>query len=476
MAVAARKEPFPQTISKSQPPTDTAQNGRIKPRRKSSALGGEPRGDTEAPALATIQSQHVADSAIGRASSEKLPKHSKRRKAKSLFRRWVRFSFRHTWVNPLIAILVILALYAINPTTSNPLHSAIFLSYPLPQPLLASSDTPIQYAKGRADFAFVAFYIIVFSFTREFLMQRMIRPIALRFGITSRAKQARFMEQFYTAIYFGIFGPFGLYVMSRTPVWYFNTTAFYTHYPHKTHEALFKAYYLLQASYWAQQWLVLVLMLEKPRKDFKELVLHHVITLALIWLSYRFHFTYIGIAVYITHDISDFFLATSKVLNYIDSSITAPYFFLFMCIWTYLRHYINLKILYSVLTEFRTVGPWELNWTTQQYKCWISQYICFGLLATLQAVNLFWLYLITKIALRFVWTKEELADERSDDEEEEEEEEGEKRKLVEGKEGEVNGVRQRHAGQTNGVAKEAPKVLVNGAPVQDEGRPAKKHR
>jgi acyl-CoA-dependent ceramide synthase len=34
-------------------------------------------------------------------------------------------------------------------------------------------------------------------------------------------------------------------------------------------------------------------------------------TLALIALSYRFHFTYIGIAVYITHDISDFFLAVS---------------------------------------------------------------------------------------------------------------------------------------------------------------------
>ena len=52
-------------------------------------------------------------------------------------------------------------------------------------------------------------------------------------------------------------------------------------------------------------------MLEKPRKDFKELVAHHVITVSLIWLSYRFHFTYMGIAVYITHDVSDFFLAVS---------------------------------------------------------------------------------------------------------------------------------------------------------------------
>jgi acyl-CoA-dependent ceramide synthase len=86
----------------------------------------------------------------------------------------------------------------------------------------------------------------------------------------------------------------------------------YEGFPHKTHEAVFKAYYLLQASYWAQQMIVLLLMLEKPRKDFKELVAHHFITLALIWCSYRFHFTYMGVAVYISMDISDFFLAVSS--------------------------------------------------------------------------------------------------------------------------------------------------------------------
>lgn len=143
-------------------------------------------------------------------------------------------------------------------------------------------------------------------------MQRLIRPIAIACGIKGRAKQSRFMEQAYTALYFGVYGPFGVWVMSRSPVWYFNTTGMYEGFPHRTHEAVFKAYYLLQASYWAQQAIVLLLMLEKPRKDFKELVAHHIITLALIWLSYRFHFTYMGIAVYITHDVSDFFLAVSN--------------------------------------------------------------------------------------------------------------------------------------------------------------------
>lgn len=217
-------------------------------------------------------------------------------------------SFKHTWVNPLVLLLILLAAYAANPNPSNPLHSAIFLSYAIPP---KTPDGPVLYDKGPRDIAFVAFYTIFLSFTREFLMQRVIRPWALYCGIRGRSKISRFMEQVYTAMYFGVFGPFGLYVMSRTPVWYFNTTAMYEGFPHKLHQADFKAYYLLEASYWAQQAIVLMLQLEKPRKDFKELVGHHIITLSLIALSYRFHFTYIGLAVYITHDISDFFLAVS---------------------------------------------------------------------------------------------------------------------------------------------------------------------
>jgi len=146
-------------------------------------------------------------------------------------------------------------------------------------------------------------------------MQKFLRPMAKNSGLKSRAKQSRFMEQMYTAIYFGFLGPCGLFVMSRTPLWYFNTTAMYELFPHKHHEAYFKFYYLFQAAYWAQQAIVLMLGMEKPRKDYNELVGHHVVSLSLIFLSYRFHFTYMGLGVFITHDISDFFLAVSNPVN-----------------------------------------------------------------------------------------------------------------------------------------------------------------
>ncbi len=46
-------------------------------------------------------------------------------------------------------------------------------------------------------------------------------------SIRGKGKIARFMEQVYTAMYFAVFGPFGLWVMSRTNIWYFNTTAMF---------------------------------------------------------------------------------------------------------------------------------------------------------------------------------------------------------------------------------------------------------
>jgi acyl-CoA-dependent ceramide synthase len=315
-------------------------------------------------------------------------------------------------------MLLVAGAYLINPTPENPVYSCLFLSYAQPPDPASHAPTQAQYGKGRKDILFVIFYTFFFSFTREFLMQQVLRPLAHRCNITKKPRVSRFMEQTYTAVYFSVFGPFGLYVMYGTPIWYFNTTAFYAMYPHFTHTGDFKAYYLLQAAYWSQQAIVLLLQLEKPRKDFKELVLHHVVTLSLIALSYRFHFTWIGVAVFVTHDISDFFLATSKTLNYLDHRFTGPYFGFFIFVWIYMRHYINLKIIWSVFTEFRSVGPWELNWTTQFYKSGVAQSIAVVLLGSLQAVNLFWLWLILKVAWRYV-VSNVAQDERSDDEDDE---------------------------------------------------------
>ncbi|KAK3374991.1 TLC domain-containing protein [Podospora didyma] len=416
--MASASEPFPLLNTGADRQVHTSDVNAARRRRKSSGLGDLRLGDTGAPGLASGLA-HLNGSVPQANSDSKdggAKRFSKRRKARSAFRRAKHYSLKHTWVIPLVILALFGVAYAVNPTKSNPVHRFIFLSYELP--LTKDAGGNVQYGKGLWDLAFVSFYTVVLSFTREFIMQEILRPMARYCGLRSRAKQARYMEQMYTAIYFGIMGPVGLYVMSRSPVWYFNTHGMYENFPHKTHEAVFKFYYLFEAAYWAQQAIVLLLGMEARRKDFKELVGHHIVTLALIACSYRFHFTYMGVAVYITHDISDFFLATSKSLNYVNHPLVGPFYATFVLVWIYTRHYLNLRIIYSLFNEFQTVGPYELNWETQQYKSPLAFYITFALLASLQALNLFWLWFIFRSAYRFAVLKI-AKDDRSDGEESE---------------------------------------------------------
>lgn len=392
-------------------------------RRRGSSVGNIDLGDNTSPSLTTMyrspSSRKRLDARIAQLLST--PELDLAVAGKI----WVAFrelAYRHTWIGPGLVMVSLLATFFLLPAGSavhETLARGILLSYHIP-----GTD---QYGKGVNDFYFVFFYSLVFTFLREFIMTCILKPLASACGVRREAKQKRFMEQTYATLYTGCLGPFGLWIMSKLPLWYFETTPFYTNYPHKTNDFYFKLYYLGQAAYWVQQTVVLLLQLEKPRKDFKELVLHHIITIALIWCSYRFHFTWMGLAVYITMDVSDFFLLVLKTLNYVNLRLTTPFFLVFVALWIYLRHYLNLKILWSVLTEFRTVGEWELNWDTQQYKCWISQPIVFFLIGALQLVNGYWLFLILRILARYL-KGDNPSDERSDDEEEEEEEQVEEKK------------------------------------------------
>ncbi|KAF3481511.1 sphingosine N-acyltransferase lac1 [Arthroderma uncinatum] len=412
--MAASSPPSLFHIPTSRLPSVTTGHGITRRRRASSARSQEvtSNGSSNGHVLQTIDEQ----------------RRYKRKNTPSVLHRCKQIASRHTWTVPLAPMLAILFLYAINPTESNVFHHFIFLSYKEQQP--SDSTKPPQYGKGLWDIAFVSFYTIVLSVAREFIMQELLRPLASFCGLKALGKKLRFMEQTYTAIYFGIIGPAGLYVMSQTPVWYFNTRGMYEFSPHKTHEAAFKFYYLFQAAYWAQQAIVMLLGMEKRRKDFRELVTHHIVTLVLIALSYRFHFTYVGIAVYITHDISDFFLATSKSLNYIDSPLVGLFVSATIGMWIYLRNYLNLRIIFSLFNEFDNIGPTELNWAEGQFKCIYSKMIFLVLLVALQSLNLFWLFLLLRIAYRFV-VHNVAKDERSDEESEAEEPKLEETKVFE---------------------------------------------
>ncbi|CAE6448769.1 unnamed protein product [Rhizoctonia solani] len=333
--------------------------------------------------------------------------------------RWPSSSFR------LMALPVLLCLNwkIIGTSHENPFSPLLFIS----NPVKTRADGQVLYAKSYADLIFLAYYVVVFSFIRQFLHLHALHPLAQRLGLRG-SKGDRFVEQVYSFMYYGSMGIFGLFVMRELPTWWYKTEHFWLEYPHWEMTARMKYYYLLQTAYWTQQLFVLVLKIEKPRKDYTELVIHHLVTIWLIGWSYLINLTWIGNAVFVTMDWSDVFLAISKVLNYLDMELSKTIAFIwFTLVWTYTRHYLNLRIIWSVWNEFWLIKPENMMWDRAR-GVWLApwmRYQVFAPLVALQAVNLFWYWNIWRIIITTVVFKKDLDDDRSehgDDEPKEKEE------------------------------------------------------
>ncbi|KAF8897629.1 TLC domain-containing protein [Infundibulicybe gibba] len=333
---------------------------------------------------------------------------------------WLRWAIRPS---SSIQILIIpLVLYAnweflapyLAPGVPNPFRGFFLISHHIPT---SSSDDP-RYSKGYYDLVFIAYNIVFFSLFRQVVTVKISRRVARYFGIKKEAKLERFGEQGYALVYFAIFGAWGSRIMTQLPTWWYRTDRFWIDYPHWQMMPELKRYYLMQLAYWCQQLLVLVLGLEKPRKDYWELVAHHIVTLWLVGWSYFMNFTLIGNAVFMSMDIPDTFLAFSKLLNYIQwERAKVVSFVVFIGVWTYFRHYLNLVILWSVRAEFSLAPDFAKQWNSKlgvYMPRWMQDQI-FLALGLLQLLNVFWYYLIVRIAVRAVVTSK-TEDERSDDE------------------------------------------------------------
>jgi ceramide synthetase len=155
-----------------------------------------------------------------------------------------------------------------------------------------------------------------------------------------------------------------------------------------------------------------MLFLEARRKDFTVLILHHILTIALIVGCYSVRFHIIGVLLIFIHDIGDVFLEGSKSILYFKEQggkavhwvvtcanigflLFATEYFLFRIYW------FVTKALYSALYICLLVypnGPFYLPFN-------------FMLLALL-AMQIFWFSLIIKLLVKVLFLKEELSDVR----------------------------------------------------------------
>ncbi|XP_076150241.1 ceramide synthase 2-like isoform X1 [Alosa pseudoharengus] len=173
-------------------------------------------------------------------------------------------------------------------------------------------------------------------------------------------------------------------------------------------------YYLIELGfYWS---LLLCVSVDVKRKDFKEQIVHHIATIFLLGFSYCSNYIRVGTLVMLVHDSSDFLLESAKMFNYAGWKKTCD----------------SLFVIFAVvfLVTRLVVFPSKIIHTTlilsmEVFQPFMGYYFFNVLLLVLQALHIFWAWLILRMVYKFLFLGKLDKDERSDDDSLEDEEDGE---------------------------------------------------
>ena len=168
------------------------------------------------------------------------------------------------------------------------------------------------YNKGPGDWPFVTTWVLFFTLLRAILMRFLFVPFFIRIAPhPTRRTATRFAEQAWSVSYYSISFSIGLYITLRSPYWG-DMREVWADYPQIESDGFFKAYYLVEMAFWLQQ--VFVLNIEARRKDFWQMLTHHLITCTLIFMSYTYNVTRVGNSILCVMDFSDILLSVSPIM------------------------------------------------------------------------------------------------------------------------------------------------------------------
>jgi acyl-CoA-dependent ceramide synthase len=202
---------------------------------------------------------------------------------------------------------------------------------------------------GSDDLPFVLLWVVMFTGIRAAIMDYILHPLARAGGIKSQKGAARFAEQAWLLIYCSCFWSLGMYIFYNSNYW-LNLPNMWHPWPIREISGLFKWYYLVQFAFWLQQ--ILVVNIEEKRKDFAQMLFHHIVTSILIFMSYGAYQLRVGNVILCLMDVGDIVLAIAKILKYLGYKLLPDIVFgIFVVVWIIARHCLYLMVVWSLYVD-----------------------------------------------------------------------------------------------------------------------------
>lgn len=253
---------------------------------------------------------------------------------------------------------------------------------------------------------------LIIYLTRLVFENLIAQPIGRCLGIREANKTthrvsplAKFTESTWRfTFYLGIF-LYGLVVL-RNKIWFEDTRHCWLNYPeHRLTSDIYWYYMIELGFYWS---LLFSQFIDVKRKDFWQMFIHHIATIALLSFSYMVNFLRVGTLVLVVHDCGDYWLEFAKMAKYARAQRLCDILFvIFALVWFLSRLcYYPYKVLYTTtVEEWSILGPFP------------AFYVFNALLLLLQVLHYFWFYLICQVAISACKAGKVTKDERSDSEE-----------------------------------------------------------
>ncbi|XP_049644243.1 ceramide synthase 4-like [Suncus etruscus] len=196
----------------------------------------------------------------------------------------------------------------------------------------------------------------------------------------------------------------GFSILYHEP-WLWRPVMCWDSYPNQPLKPILYRWYLLELGFYIS--LLIMLPFDIKRKDFKDQVAHHFVTIPLMVFTYSCNMLRMAFVVLLLHECSEILLEACKMFNYMQyQKVSNVLFIIFACVFFYTRLVVfPTQVLYSTYYKYIVgrspyFGYYFLNW----------------LLMMLQVMHVYWFYLILRMLYSFT-LKGKLKDVRSDVEE-----------------------------------------------------------
>lgn len=253
----------------------------------------------------------------------------------------------------------------------------------------------------------LAFFIINWG-----LRLLLVQPFAKHVVKLKGSQAVKFAQSVMEAIFYGFFAYMGLMVVPSQE-WLWPSAQWWIGFAEGGHEVMradLRCYYISYAARYVQG--VVSVLLEPKRKDFVEMLLHHIVTVLVSYISYVHGWNRVGVVVMALLDPADVPLHFAKLCKYTADAggsrwwqfVADRLFELFAIVF-----FVTRLVLYGYVC-------WSAHVESKRYFTrGLPAWSCVLLLETLLCLQIYWFSLIVKVAIRLA-RGEGAEDPRSDDE------------------------------------------------------------